>query len=71
MTQDRHIKIIQTPEGTDSALLYLRLNSKQFSYTKADKLLCIIKAPNKEAVKKSHDKYGVKCEWIMEVIIYA
>jgi hypothetical protein len=28
----------------------------------------LLDAPNKEAVKKHHEeKYGIKCEWIMEV----
>ena len=30
-------------------------------------IYCLIDAPNKEAVKKHHDKIGVKCDWIMEV----
>jgi len=34
---------------------------------KADRLYCPLNAPNKEAVEKHHEKYGVKCEWIMEI----
>jgi hypothetical protein len=30
-------------------------------------IYCMLDAPNKEAVKKHHDKIGVKCDWIMEV----
>ncbi|HEY7107786.1 MAG TPA: nickel-binding protein, partial [Nitrososphaeraceae archaeon] len=30
-------------------------------------IYCLIDAPNKAAVKKHHDKIGVKCDWIMEV----
>jgi hypothetical protein len=33
----------------------------------ADRLYCILIAPNKEAVQKHHQKYGVRCEWIMEI----
>jgi hypothetical protein len=31
------------------------------------KIYCLLDAPNMEAVKKHHDKLGVKCDWIMEV----
>jgi hypothetical protein len=33
----------------------------------ADKVFCLIEAPNKSAVEKHHAKYGIKCEWIIEV----
>jgi hypothetical protein len=33
----------------------------------ADILYCLLNAPNKEAVEKHHEKYGAKCEWIMEI----
>ena len=33
----------------------------------AGRLYCILDAPNKEAIEKHHKKYGVKCEWIMEI----
>lgn len=33
----------------------------------ADKLFCLLDAPNKEAVEKHHRKAGVKCEWVIEV----
>jgi hypothetical protein len=32
-----------------------------------DRLYCLLNAPNKEAVERHHEKYGVKCEWIMEI----
>jgi hypothetical protein len=32
-----------------------------------DKVFCLVEAPNKSAVEKHHAKYGIKCEWIMEV----
>jgi hypothetical protein len=36
--------------------------------SEADKVYCLLDAPNKEAVEKHHEnKYAVKCEWIMEV----
>ena len=36
--------------------------------SEADKVFCLLDAPNKEAVEKHHEKkYGIKCEWIMEV----
>ena len=34
----------------------------------ADKVFCLIEAPNKNAVEKHHAKYGIKCEWIVEVM---
>jgi hypothetical protein len=33
----------------------------------ADRLYCLLNVPNKEAVEKHHEKYGAKCEWIMEI----
>ena len=32
-----------------------------------DKMYCILNAPNKEAIKKHHDKLGYKCDFIMEI----
>lgn len=32
-----------------------------------DRLFCILDAPNKEAVSKHHQKFGISCEWITEV----
>jgi hypothetical protein len=32
-----------------------------------DKVFCLVEVPNKSAVEKHHAKYGIKCEWIMEV----
>jgi hypothetical protein len=32
-----------------------------------DKVFCLIEAPDKNAVEKHHSKYGIKCEWIVEV----
>ena len=32
-----------------------------------DKVFCLIEAPNKNAVENHHTKYGIKCEWIIEV----
>jgi uncharacterized protein DUF4242 len=47
-----------------------------FQYYKCDffavssyktRVFCILDAPSKDAVEKSHQKIGIKCEWIMEV----
>jgi hypothetical protein len=36
--------------------------------SEADKVFCLLDAPNKAVVEKHHEnKYAVKCEWIMEV----
>ena len=32
-----------------------------------NKAFCILDAPNKEAVEKTHQKLGIKCNWITEV----
>lgn len=32
-----------------------------------DKLFCLVDAPDKESVKKHHEKFGTTCEWITEV----
>jgi hypothetical protein len=28
---------------------------------------CLIEAPTMEAVQRHHEKFGIKCDWIMEV----
>ena len=33
----------------------------------ADKLFCLVEAPNKEAVEKHHNKAGIKCERVIAV----
>jgi hypothetical protein len=32
-----------------------------------DQCFFLLEAPTKEAVQKHHDKFGIKCDWIMEV----
>ena len=32
-----------------------------------DQCYCLIEAPSMEAVQKHHDKFGIKCDWIIEV----
>ena len=32
-----------------------------------DKMYCFLEAPEKEAIKKHHDKFGYKCDYILEV----
>ena len=32
-----------------------------------DKLFCLVDAPDKESVRKHHEKFGTTCEWITEV----
>jgi len=32
-----------------------------------DKMYCFLEAPDKEAIKKHHEKFGYKCDYIMEV----
>jgi hypothetical protein len=32
-----------------------------------NKHYCILDAPNKDAVYKHHQKFGLKCDWITEV----
>ncbi len=41
---------------------------KNILYNKEEnKAFCILDAPNKEAVEKTHQKLGTKCNWITEV----
>jgi predicted RNA-binding protein with PIN domain len=41
---------------------------KNILYNKEEnKAFCILDAPNKEAVEKTHQKLGIKCNWITEV----
>ena len=32
-----------------------------------DQCFCLIEAPTMDPVQKHHDKFGIKCDWIMEV----
>ncbi len=32
-----------------------------------DKMYCFLDAPDKEAIKKHHEKLGYKCDYILEV----
>ena len=32
-----------------------------------NKCFCVLDAPNREAVDKHHQKFGLKCDWIVEV----
>ena len=32
-----------------------------------DKMYCFLEAPDKEAIKKHHDKLGYNCDYILEV----
>ena len=32
-----------------------------------DKLFCLLDAPDKESVRKHHEKLGITCDWITEV----
>ncbi len=32
-----------------------------------DKMYCFLEAPDKESIKKHHDKIGYKCDYILEV----
>ena len=44
------------------------VTAENFLYNiEADRLYCILHAANKEAIEKHHKKYGVTCEWIMEI----
>ena len=41
---------------------------KNMLYNKEEnKHYCILEAPNKDAVVKHHQKFGLKCGWITEV----
>ncbi len=32
-----------------------------------DKAFCLLEAPTREAIKKHHEKFDIKCDWIIEV----
>ncbi len=32
-----------------------------------DRMYCFLEAPDKEAIEKHHDKFGYKCDYILEV----
>ena len=32
-----------------------------------DRMFCFLSAPNKEAIIRHHDKFGYKCDYIIEV----
>ena len=53
--------IVGLPDGFD-------VTAENFLFNiEADRLYCILNAPNKESIESHHKKYGVICEWIMEI----
>jgi Protein of unknown function (DUF4242) len=61
---------------TEETLKQIQMSSKdEFAVThvnilfnpEADRVFCILDAPDNDAVEKNHKKIGIKCEWIMEV----
>ncbi len=32
-----------------------------------DRMYCFLEAPDKEAIKRHHEKFGYKCDYILEV----
>jgi Nickel responsive protein SCO4226-like len=38
-----------------------------FYNIEADRLYCILNAPNEDAVKELHKKFGAICDWILEI----
>jgi hypothetical protein len=59
-------------KGLDESLLKELQNSPvdEFGVRHVNSItqkFCLIEAPAMEAVQKHHDKFGIKCDWIMEV----
>lgn len=55
-------KLIDEPEDEFGVV-----HKDVFFSRKHDKTMCVLDAPNKEAVEKHHEKAGLKCDWIYEV----
>ena len=54
-------KLQNTPDEFQTILLNVMYNHE------VDQCYCLIDAPTMDAVQKHHDKFGIKCDWIMEV----
>jgi hypothetical protein len=62
VTEEQQKQALNSPKDefgvTHKDILYNKEENKAF---------CILDAPNKEAVEKTHQKLGIKCNWITEV----
>lgn len=57
------LKKLQNAPKDEFGVIHLNL-----IYSKDDdKMYCFLEAPDKEAVKKHHAKFGYECEYILEV----
>ena len=46
-------------------------DENMFYNKEEDRFFCLLDAPNKEAIEKHHARFGLKCEWITEVVTTA
>jgi hypothetical protein len=58
----------QLDQAQNSPMDEFGVTTKNMLYNKeVNMLYCILDAPNKDAVSKHHQKFGLKCDWITEV----
>jgi Protein of unknown function (DUF4242) len=62
-TSEEKLKQLQTSPKDEFGVTHINI----LFNPEADKVFCIIIAPNQDSVQKHHSKLGIKCEWIMEV----
>ena len=59
-TSDEQLRQIQ-----DAPMDEFGVTTKNMLYNReVNMLYCILEAPNKDAVSKHHQKFGMKCDWI-------
>lgn len=60
---DKTLKKLQNAPKDEFGVTHVNI-----MYNKAEnKAFCLLDAPSREAVKKHHEKAGIKCDWITEV----
>ena len=58
----------QLKKAQDSPVDEFGVSHKNILYNeKENKLFCLLDAPDRDAIDKHHQKFGVKCDWITEV----
>jgi hypothetical protein len=58
----------QLKKAQDSPADEFGVSHKNILYNeKENKLFCLLDAPDRDAIDKHHQKFGVKCDWITEV----
>ena len=60
---EKRLKEVQASPPDEFGVAHINILYNQ----KANKLFCHLNAPDEEAVRKHHEKLGIKLDWVTEV----